>query len=478
MVTSSVMNNVCAAGTGSFIEEQAQKLGVALGEYADRAINTPAPVASDRCTVFMERDINNYLTEGYSINEILASVLHSVCENYLAKVAIEANIGERICFQGATARNPALVAAFEHRLKKPVFVSRFCHLTGALGSALILAENGTGESAFRGTALHKEAIPVEHEVCEICNNNCKISKVTVQGQTVAFGFLCGRDYDTKQYVGTERKHYDLINIRRKAFKSAGRPKLFKNRIKIGIPNALYLAEEMPLWKHFFELLGCETVTSENFKNAIKSGKKLASAEFCAPMNAFFGHVQYLVDKCDYVFLPVYLEAKEPNRDAYRYYCYYTQYAVTVAAGIKSMNLKSKAITPIIDHNSFQSKIELFMLLKPILTSSYWEIYNAYETAVAFYNDGSGKLRNIYEREIRECDDIRVVFLGRPYTILQSSMNKGIPDIFSQLSIKTFFQDMLPLHKENMVEIEPSNMLNEEMYIKKKICSNTHNHINI
>ena len=47
MVTSSVMNNVCAAGTGSFIEEQAVKLGVSLSDYAGRALNTP----SDRKSV-------------------------------------------------------------------------------------------------------------------------------------------------------------------------------------------------------------------------------------------------------------------------------------------------------------------------------------------------------------------------------------------------------------------------------------------
>jgi predicted CoA-substrate-specific enzyme activase len=213
MVTSSVMNNVCAAGTGSFIEEQASKLDVPLTEYAGRAINTPAPISSDRCTVFMERDINNYLTEEYSVDEVLASVLHSVCENYLAKVAVEANIGERICFQGATARNKALIAAFEHRLKKPIFVSQFCHLTGALGSALILAENAVKNSAFRGLSLYKESIPVENEICELCHNNCKINKVTVQGETVAFGFLCGRDYDTKHYVGPTKHQYELIKER-------------------------------------------------------------------------------------------------------------------------------------------------------------------------------------------------------------------------------------------------------------------------
>ena len=65
MVTFSVMNNVCAAGTGSFIEEQAKRLGCPLSEYSIRAENARAPLASDRCTVFMERDLNHYLNEGY-----------------------------------------------------------------------------------------------------------------------------------------------------------------------------------------------------------------------------------------------------------------------------------------------------------------------------------------------------------------------------------------------------------------------------
>ncbi|MBN2321630.1 MAG: CoA activase, partial [Acidobacteria bacterium] len=454
MVTSSIMNNVCAAGTGSFIEEQARKLSVPLAEYADRAMNIRAPIASDRCTVFMERDINNYLADGYTIDEVLASVLHAICENYLAKVAVEANIGDNVCFQGATARNRALVAAPEHRIKRPIFVSKFCHLTGALGAALILAENRLQTSTFRGLDLYREEIPVAQEVCELCHNHCKIRKVTVQGETVAFGFLCGRDYDTKHYIGPERRKYDLLREREKVFRTSKEPDTVKHRVTIGIPHALYLAEEMPLWKHFFHTLGVRTVTTENLKGAVKAGKKISGAEFCAPMQAFFAHVQELADKCDYVFMPTYLEAKEPDRDAFRYYCYSSQFAVSLALGLRSLNLRKRAITPVIEHRSFQSKIELFMLLRSILGSGYWEIYNAYESALAFYHDSQEHLHHVFEREKTTNGDFGVVLLGRPYTVLEPAMNKGIPDIFGNLGIKTFFQDMLPEHKEELAEIDP------------------------
>jgi len=76
----------------------------------------------------MERDINHFLNEGYTVDEVLASVLHSVVENYLTKVAVENQIGNIILFQGATAKNRALVAAFEQRLRKQINVSKVCHL--------------------------------------------------------------------------------------------------------------------------------------------------------------------------------------------------------------------------------------------------------------------------------------------------------------------------------------------------------------
>lgn len=188
--------NVCAAGTGSFIEEQAKKLNCPLSEYADRASKASSPLTSDRCTVFMERDLNHYLNEGFGKNEMLASVLHSIRENYLTKVGVTANIGEKIFFQGATAKNRALVAAFEQKLQKPIMVSKFCHLTGALGVALELHDNHAAHSSFRGLELWKQDIPIRTEVCELCTNHCKLKIAEIGNETEAYGFLCGRDYET------------------------------------------------------------------------------------------------------------------------------------------------------------------------------------------------------------------------------------------------------------------------------------------
>ncbi|MCP3900062.1 MAG: CoA activase, partial [Desulfobacteraceae bacterium] len=237
-VTSSTMNAICAAGTGSFIEEQANKLGCPIVDYSKRTESVKSPLSSDRCTVFMERDMNHFLTLGYDTDQVLASALHSVRDNYLTKVASEGEIGNTILFQGATAKNKALVAAFEQKLNKQIHVSKYCHLTGALGICLLLFEQKIKSDSFRGFELYKTNIPISQETCQLCTNHCKITVAKVNKQIEAFGFLCGRDYNTNSYV-TKEQDFNLLKQRKKVLEKT-KLKTNKYDFTIGIPAALHM----------------------------------------------------------------------------------------------------------------------------------------------------------------------------------------------------------------------------------------------
>jgi predicted CoA-substrate-specific enzyme activase len=456
MVTFSAMNNVCAAGTGSFIEEQAQKLRCPLSDYSARTEGKRAPISSDRCTVFMERDINHYLNEGYSVDEVLASVLHSIRENYLMKVAIENSIGNTICFQGATAKNRALVAAFEQRLGKPIHVSPYCHLTGALGVALMLQEQEVRESRFKGLKPYQRHIPVRSEVCDICTNHCKITVADIEGEPVAYGFLCGRDYDTTKYVSNNLSGFDLLKERKRVFLSKGAD-AYEEGITIGIPAALHMYDDLPLWKHFFEQLSIKTITSESCEEALKEGKRLAGAEFCAPMTALYGHVHYLMERADYIFLPFYLEKHKKGKDSRRAFCYYTQFSPSLVSQVASQDDRERFLMPLVHYvyNTFYVKVQLYRMLKPFLKNNagFMNVSAAYDRALQFRDSCSVKLKELYKREAKNADDIHIVFLGRPYAILSQSMNGGIPDIFASLGIKTFFQDMLSYAREDVASMD-------------------------
>ena len=454
-VTFSIMNNVCAAGTGSFIEEQARKLGCPLSDYSSRTEGRKSPIVSDRCTVFMERDMNHYLSEDYTVDEVLASVLHAIRENYLTKVAIEGSIGDTIFFQGATAKNKALVAAFEQRLKKPIYVSRYCHLTGALGAALALMDQGIGKTRFRGIALHEKAINVTSEICELCTNHCKITVAHVGDETVAYGFLCGREYDVKQHVNKNLSGFDLLKERKKVFSFKPVPH-YSRDITIGLPAAVHLFEDLSFWRTFFDALSIKTVTSENFSEALKEGKQIAEAEFCAPMAALHGHVKYLMDRSDVVFLPFYLEKKTLEKGVRRQFCYYTQYAPALLSASEAGKDGKKILSPLIDYlqGPFRTKIELYSMLKTItkLPIGFLDVSKAYDTAREYKQSCLLQLKEIYRKELREKKDIHVVLLGRPYTALSGVMNKGIPDIFASLGIRVYFQDMLSYSDEDTAPI--------------------------
>ncbi|PKN29341.1 MAG: CoA activase [Deltaproteobacteria bacterium HGW-Deltaproteobacteria-21] len=459
-VTFSVMNTVCAAGTGSFIEEQARKLGCSLSDYSGRVEHRASPMASDRCTVFMERDINHFLSEGYAVDEVLAAVLHSVRENYLTKVAVEGRIGKTISFQGATAKNRALVAAFEQRLDKPIHVSRYCHLTGALGVALILADEPVRKTSFRGIDLFRKEIPLRSEVCDICTNHCKLTLASIEGENVAYGFLCGRDYETKRHVRNNPSGFDLIRERKRAFEfepSRGRKDEPLDHPVIGLPAALHLYEDLPFWRVFFDGLGFETVTSEEYREAVREGKHAAGAEFCAPIAALHGHVRYLMEKCDYLFLPFYLEKRSEREEGRRQYCYYTQFAPALASSILGED-RSRCLVPLVHYlySSFHTRAELYRVLRSIAPgrAGFAAVSSAYNRALEFKRTVTGKLREEFKALTQDVEDIYVVLLGRPYTVLSRSMNKGIPDIFGSLGIKTFFQDMLSCGREEVRTIEP------------------------
>ena len=456
-VTLSVMNNVCAAGTGSFIEEQARRLEVPLSDYGERTRGCGSPIASERCTVFMERDLNHYLNEGYSRGEVLAAVLHSVRENYLNKVAVESAIGRTVVFQGATARNRALVAAFEQRIGKPILVSPYCHLTGALGVALTLRDESVRASTFRGIGLHRQSIPIRPEICDLCSNHCKLSIAEVGGETVAFGFLCGRDYGTKKRAANNTSGFDLFKERAKALAPTGsrRP---RTGFTIGIPATLHLFEDLPFWKGFFHRLGIRTVTSERYADAVKDGRRLAGAELCAPMTALHAHVAHLRERSDAVFLPFYLEMKSHEKGARRQLCYYTQFAPSFGGGDGIGESGRPVIRPIVHslYGKVFTKAELYRVLRPLVPAgiSPFDISSAWDEAEREKADGLARLREIYRRESTRRDGFHVVLLGRPYTVLSEWMNKGIPDTFASMGVPVFHQDMLSYRGEDVAGIAP------------------------
>ena len=128
------MNRACAAGTGSFLEEQAGRLGVRVEQqFAELALQAEAPVAlGSRCTVFMDSDLVHHLQRGARTADLCAGLAYSVGKNYLEKVVGSRPMGRRVLLQGGVARNAAVVAVFGQLLEgKEAGQINFVHTEGA-----------------------------------------------------------------------------------------------------------------------------------------------------------------------------------------------------------------------------------------------------------------------------------------------------------------------------------------------------------
>ena len=118
------MNKICAAGTGSFVEEQAARMGIPLAEFGPLALSSEHPASlGERCTVFIETAIASASAEGISRADIAAGLCHSIVQNYLHKVVGSKPVGQHIVLQGGVDYNPGIVAAFQSAYGDRVQVS-------------------------------------------------------------------------------------------------------------------------------------------------------------------------------------------------------------------------------------------------------------------------------------------------------------------------------------------------------------------
>ncbi len=222
-----------------------------------------------------------------------------------------------------------------------------------------------------------------------------------------------------------------------------------------------MVEDLSLWRHFFAQLGFPVITSEKMDAPIKRGKKLTGAEFCAPMTALHGHVDFISEKADILFLPFYLEArKEKHEEQFeRKFCYYTQYGPSLMKEMVHRRQDIPVLTPLIRPGRFRKNIaELNRIFSPYLgrLTGIIDIARAYASANQYADVKREQLREIFEREFHEREEeaVQVVLVGRPYTVLSPTMNNRIPEIFGNLGVKTYFQDMIPSEPEIREGIEP------------------------
>lgn len=184
VVVDFAMNLVCAAGTGSFLDSQAQRLGITIEALSEAALRSSAPTAiAGRCTVFAESDMIHKQQTGHRQEDIILGLCHAMARNFLSNVCSGKEIRPPVVLQGGVSANLGMRRAFREILGYDVIVPEYNMVMGAYGAALIAARAGIGQTRFRGYAVCDRAIRTRSFPCKDCPNQCEVVEI-VDGDTV------------------------------------------------------------------------------------------------------------------------------------------------------------------------------------------------------------------------------------------------------------------------------------------------------
>jgi predicted CoA-substrate-specific enzyme activase len=178
MVADFGMNTVCAAGTGSFLDHQAARLGMGIEELSRQAVLSQAPVRiAGRCTVFAESDMVYKQQVGHRVEDIIYGLCQALVRNYLSDVGSGKEVRPPVVFQGGVAFNRGMVRALGEELGTEIIVPPHHEATGAIGAALLIhetiTENGAA-SRFRGFDICETEYRTTSHWCERCSTSCEI----------------------------------------------------------------------------------------------------------------------------------------------------------------------------------------------------------------------------------------------------------------------------------------------------------------
>ncbi|MCM2333219.1 MAG: acyl-CoA dehydratase activase-related protein [Anaeromyxobacteraceae bacterium] len=467
-VIDAAMNEACSAGTGSFIEEQGKRFqGIDnVVQLGAEALGAPEGVAlGQHCSIFMAEIIDEAVAGGVPRERIIAGIYDSVISNYLNRVKGSRSVGQVIFCQGQPFASDALAAAVARQTGAEVIVPPKPGLMGAIGIALLAAEDlATAAQApieaarFLGARIEKKDnfVCTSTQGCGGAGNKCRIDRLTtvVEGEKQRFtwGGNCSL-YDR----GTRKKKLPDLSpdpFRERALlvqRLVDEVSVRRGLPVVAITDEFQLKGLFPFYATFLHRLGFDLAVSTGAdRKALKRGIEEGNVPFCAPMQQYHGLVASMADqKPDWLFLPMLREIPRVARERTSQVCPIVQAAPDMLRWDLGQEMGARVLSPVVDMGPGFLDSEAFLkgcgwLAEKLGVKDWRAAWTEARDAQRRFDDAvlaSGQRALDF---CREQGVTPVVVLGRAYTIHNDVLNSNVPSILREQGAIAIPVDAFPV----------------------------------
>ncbi|MCL1838648.1 MAG: acyl-CoA dehydratase activase-related protein [Propionibacteriaceae bacterium] len=478
VVDSIAVNEACSSGCGSFLETFATTMNTSVKDFAAAGCTSQFPVdLGSRCTVFMNSSVKHAQKEGASLADISAGLSYSVVRNALYKVIKLREAGELgacVVVQGGTFLNDAVLRSFELLTGITAIRPNIAGLMGAYGAALTALKHYEpgAVSRFMSRDLDGFSAESQQKICQLCANHCKLTITTfdddtrnVSGNRCERGASLDKDAVKSEIPNLYDYKYQRIFGYRRLSKAAA------TRGEIGIPRALGIYEDYPLWFTILTQLGFRVILSGRSSHELfETGMESIPAEnVCYPAKLAHGHIEWLLDKgVDTIFFPCATYARREFADADNHYncpivAYYPQVLHKNVDRLRDDSIRY--LDPFVNLDDPSD-------LAHKLTQAFADWGVSFEEIELAVNAGYAELDKVHAdiraagdralQYLRENKMRGIVLAGRPYHI-DPEIHHGIPEMITKLGMGVLSEDALTFGLDQTHLARPIRVMDQWAY---------------
>jgi predicted nucleotide-binding protein (sugar kinase/HSP70/actin superfamily) len=226
------------------------------------------------------------------------------------------------------------------------------------------------------------------------------------------------------------------------------------KIKIGLPRALHFYKYHISWEEFFERAGFELVVSPlTNQEILKKGVNLAVDESCLSLKIYLGHIDWLKDKVDYIFIPRIVSLHKKEEACTKF--------MSLNDIVRNTFPGLKIIEYTIDANKF--RFEFFKILRTIFSLKHnpIRILQAYYYAKKKQSDYEKARIEEQTSKIKNKDPNKpmILVVSHPYTTYDSLLGKPITKFLESQGVDILYADIVDIKEA----LEQSKKISKDLY---------------